>query len=283
MNVQTHFGARGDGRTDDTRALQRALNQLTEHGGTLEIPPGCYLTGPLTVRRQDRQPTISLRGAGSAVPLQTAGHAATELKYIGPGGGILLHLYGMNGGTIEGVNLDANHQAASGLLVEGSVGTKYDALTVTNSLGFGFALKGSDAGVYRNVFERLGTDQCAGGLLLTGTSLNVNVAQNSFTRTDLGWSGPMDGLRLESADNNDFLGTSIVGQNAGNALLLTFCSPTATALGAVANRFHGLDGSPYRIVAEATAPNAIFGLSFRNGLPPIVGTQIARLCVVGPQ
>jgi hypothetical protein len=36
-------GVRGDGRTDDTLALQKALNALAAKGGTLELPPGQYL------------------------------------------------------------------------------------------------------------------------------------------------------------------------------------------------------------------------------------------------
>ncbi|HEY0076622.1 MAG TPA: glycosyl hydrolase family 28-related protein [Abditibacteriaceae bacterium] len=36
-------GVRGDGRTDDTLALQKALSALAAKGGTLELPPGQYL------------------------------------------------------------------------------------------------------------------------------------------------------------------------------------------------------------------------------------------------
>lgn len=36
-------GVRGDGRTDDTLALQKALNTLGKTGGTLPLPPGQYL------------------------------------------------------------------------------------------------------------------------------------------------------------------------------------------------------------------------------------------------
>lgn len=36
------FGARGDGRTDDTRALQRAID-MAEGGGIVDVPAGVYL------------------------------------------------------------------------------------------------------------------------------------------------------------------------------------------------------------------------------------------------
>jgi len=43
------FGAAGDGETEDTEALQSALDECAEKSGRLVVPPGEYLTGPLTV------------------------------------------------------------------------------------------------------------------------------------------------------------------------------------------------------------------------------------------
>src|SRR5436309_4297394 len=45
VNVQD-FGAKGDGKTLDTAAIQKALDQ----GGTVRVPAGTYLCGPLTLR-----------------------------------------------------------------------------------------------------------------------------------------------------------------------------------------------------------------------------------------
>src|SRR5262249_6736616 len=38
-----NFGARGDGKTDDTAAIQKAIDSLGPKGGTVEIPPGTYM------------------------------------------------------------------------------------------------------------------------------------------------------------------------------------------------------------------------------------------------
>ena len=43
------FGAVGDGVTDDTAAIQRAVNLLPE-GGRLVVPEGAYLTGPILLK-----------------------------------------------------------------------------------------------------------------------------------------------------------------------------------------------------------------------------------------
>ena len=37
------YGAAGDGRTDDTIAIRRALAELNKAGGILSLPPGDYV------------------------------------------------------------------------------------------------------------------------------------------------------------------------------------------------------------------------------------------------
>src|ERR1039458_3465492 len=44
------LGAAGDGKTDDTRVLQRALDAAAEKSGAVFVPPGVYLTQKLHVR-----------------------------------------------------------------------------------------------------------------------------------------------------------------------------------------------------------------------------------------
>ncbi|MGC2637199.1 MAG: glycosyl hydrolase family 28-related protein, partial [Acidobacteriaceae bacterium] len=44
------FGAAGDGKTDDTAALQRAIDAAAEVSGGVFLPPAVYLTRELHVR-----------------------------------------------------------------------------------------------------------------------------------------------------------------------------------------------------------------------------------------
>ena len=43
VDVKTDFGAKGDGVTDDTAAIQAAVDSLITSGGTVILPPGIYL------------------------------------------------------------------------------------------------------------------------------------------------------------------------------------------------------------------------------------------------
>lgn len=43
------YGAIGDGETRDTGAIQSALDECADRGGTVVVPPGEYMTGPLRV------------------------------------------------------------------------------------------------------------------------------------------------------------------------------------------------------------------------------------------
>ena len=58
------FGAKADGRTDDTQAFQKALNSFGTKGGTVYVPRGSYLfKGSLNVPQ-----AVTLKGAFESVP-----------------------------------------------------------------------------------------------------------------------------------------------------------------------------------------------------------------------
>ncbi|MGH9533948.1 MAG: right-handed parallel beta-helix repeat-containing protein [Terriglobales bacterium] len=95
------FGAKGDGRTDDTAALQRALEAAGERSGAVFLPPGVYLTGELRV------------------PAGIALIGMPAWNYEGPGGTVLrlndaqapglLNLTAARGATIDGLALEGGN------------------------------------------------------------------------------------------------------------------------------------------------------------------------------
>jgi hypothetical protein len=93
-DVQAH-GAVGDGRTDNTRAIQ-ALIDAASPGTEVQIPPGTHLVGPLLIRADG----VRLRGAGADSVLRFAG-----------GGDVLLQSEA-NGISVEDLRLEDGGQPA---------------------------------------------------------------------------------------------------------------------------------------------------------------------------
>ncbi len=91
------FGAVGDGKTDDTAALRRALAALPGPGAVLYFPPGHYLTDTLYLRD-----FVTLRG-DSAYGYQEPG--GTVLSPVKPYMPRLLDLNGRRGVRLEGLTL----------------------------------------------------------------------------------------------------------------------------------------------------------------------------------
>lgn len=85
MNV-LELGAQPDGVTDNTTALQKALDQAAARGETVIVPPGIYLTGALFVRSGTTfvlQEGAVLLGAAdpNAYPLVSSRTAGIEMDW----------------------------------------------------------------------------------------------------------------------------------------------------------------------------------------------------------
>jgi len=76
-----HHGAKGDGSTDDTKAIQAALENARTNGPVCFLPPGLYrLNGVLTV-----PPGVTLCGASGGVPHSEHPIGTVLLAYGGKG------------------------------------------------------------------------------------------------------------------------------------------------------------------------------------------------------
>lgn len=106
------FGAKGDGKTDDTAALQRAIDAAAEVLGTVYVPAGVFVCSTLTLR-----PQTGLAGDPT-------------WRYSKPGGAVLhlgdakarclLDMTEANGATVSGLCLDGQRQGEGvhGILVD---------------------------------------------------------------------------------------------------------------------------------------------------------------------
>lgn len=113
VNVKK-YGAKGDGITDDTAAIQGALDSLETSGGTVFVPSGHYkITGTLTMHSN-----VNLIGAGeqsSFIELNVSGthlisgqdlsHVSIrDLHLIGPG---------QNSAAFDGIHFDLSGNAGN--------------------------------------------------------------------------------------------------------------------------------------------------------------------------
>lgn len=146
------YGARGDGQTDDTAALERAV---AGGRGTLHFGPGVYrITRPIK---------IDLARLGPAAV--TADGTAT-LVMAGPGPA--LHLLGTHGGTADPPSVkDGVWRHERTPLVDGLV------IVGEHPQAVGIRVEGCMQPVITRVMIR----RCLDGLVLTGRNRNVTIGQ----------------------------------------------------------------------------------------------------------
>ena len=139
------FGAVGDGTTDDTAAIQAAINYTgSKLGGTILLPAGSY---KITSNLSCLYPNILLVGDGSDEPhnIGTQGAAAaTKLVWAGASGGTMLNI-----ASVDGVN---NIKYSGG----GVRSIYFDSGCTTNGTGasYGIDLVSFNEGVFENVMFR---------------------------------------------------------------------------------------------------------------------------------
>ena len=192
------FGAVGDGVTDDTAAIQAAINSLPASGGSVYFPAGVYkITSTIQVGNGTNSAlstknSVQLLGSGCA-PFQGTS-AGTVLKWDGAIGGTVVSFNGSGDGFgLDRILVDCNLKAAIGIAV----------YSVRNSSFTNFAIR-----EFRDTALELN--------IRTGPSSAVryacnNVFQNFFCATSYQANKGLS-IRGDYANNNDwFRNTFICG------------------------------------------------------------------------
>jgi Pectate lyase superfamily protein len=99
------FGAAGNGTTDDTAAIQAAINAVGLNGGTLYFPPGTYKT---TATLNVAKGLVRLYGAGKAISTIACNQATGDTLAIGSPTSALQSVY------IDGLSFSPSVAKASG-------------------------------------------------------------------------------------------------------------------------------------------------------------------------
>ncbi|MEJ2006692.1 MAG: glycosyl hydrolase family 28-related protein [Acidobacteriota bacterium] len=96
-----HFGAKGDGKTVDTKAIQSAIDAAAGRKGSVFFPPGLYLSGEIQL-----QANVALVGVPSW-SYRSSGD--TTIKLVDKNASCLINITGSSGATIDGLALDGGH------------------------------------------------------------------------------------------------------------------------------------------------------------------------------
>ncbi len=104
INVK-NFGAKGDGKTDDTAALQKAFDKLNNHI-TVYLPPGRYIISK----------TLEWKGAKRLLGVSVIGHGKdTVIEWRGEKNGNMIMDGGITLSRFVGFALEGNNRAAIGI------------------------------------------------------------------------------------------------------------------------------------------------------------------------
>ena len=106
INV-TKLGAKGNGVSDDTAAIQKALNQVAQSGEALYFPKGVYMINPAKTLAINSNTTITGDGASSIIRVANTGFGWEMIRVSG------------NNINVSGISLDGNNRVNRVLVIGG--------------------------------------------------------------------------------------------------------------------------------------------------------------------
>ena len=198
-DVKAVFGAKGDGVTDDTAALQAAFNSLNQFAPILWIPHGTYLI-TRTLKVTDIE-NFTILGAD---PL------TTTIVWGGPQGGTMFTLFGVDGFNLGRITWDGRGATSIALEVkwDGLTGNYpsrnliHDSRIINSAIGFqtGYGGESGELTVDRVHFDHNSTK----GICNIGT-FNFNVIDSLFTDNAIGIGGGITGGGPVNVTNSVFV------------------------------------------------------------------------------
>ena len=183
------IGARGDGRTDDTAAFQKALDLAAKVRGRVVVPAGAYLLDtvsiPMLVKVQGLGADISRYGSGTS--------GGVNLRHLPTSTAPMVVVTGP-GTTLEGLTLQGNGSSAPLLRVDNGFESRFDRVHLANVAGTALLAQRVNNAFWSDVFiNNCGTETDAAMVVKSPPAELSLTNSNTFTCVDLtieGGPGP---------------------------------------------------------------------------------------------
>jgi hypothetical protein len=235
--------------TANAAAIQAAIAFLPATGGELLCPRGVACIDTKITAGNGSPTTVSTRnnirfrgqGAGASAADSSSYGAATAFKWTGAAGGTMLEFAGpISACAVQGIYLDCNALAATGLDILHAFSSRFADVVIARFTGTGLRVKSRDvtiAGMVRgcddNIFDTVKCIDCSptGGTAVAADfgsdnpepgGVMVGMSRCTFINCFFVGGGTGSGLILRYFDNNVFIGCSITTYaspvSGGNAL-----------------------------------------------------------------
>lgn len=174
LNVK-QLGAKGDGVTDDTAAIQKALNTAAASGGTVYIPAGTYRYSKNLVIQGGSNVVVQGDGDASILRAADPGHSAVAV-------------YGSSHVVLKSFRVESpsatsrsSADVAAGVLVAYSSFVEVNGVTAVGPAESGMMVTDGAAGPSHDVVIHHSTvrNSLADGFHVTGGAYNVTLDSNS--------------------------------------------------------------------------------------------------------
>ncbi|MCK9640836.1 MAG: right-handed parallel beta-helix repeat-containing protein [Prolixibacteraceae bacterium] len=147
VNVR-NTGAKGDGVTDDTAALQSAVDQVAGTGGTVSVPAGTYMINALVFLKLKSNMTLKMEGGAilKALPNNSENYSIIRIEGVSN--------VRVTGGTVYGeraTHLSTSGQWGFGVDIRGSYDVVIEGVTAKDCFGDGFYIANSGTTVPKNI------------------------------------------------------------------------------------------------------------------------------------
>ena len=231
VNVK-NTGATGNDATDDTAAIQKAINQVAGTGGTVYVPDGTYMINALTSLLLQSDMTLSL-SANAILKAIPNDQDAYQIILIENANNVNLI-----GGILQGErdqHIGTGGESGDGIDIDTSSNVTVQGVTSENNLGDGFYIGANSTNI--TFCSVTANNNFRHGASIT--SVNGMVIKNSAFNSSYGFAAGSMGLDIEpnpgETVNNVQVLNSVFQNNASSGIQASFPSLADTVNSFITN------------------------------------------------